>query len=170
MAETDAASGSIIDGVKLSGFIYGTTSGLVALGGAGVHATDFTAWWEAASRVMLGAATVWMAHAYSEVLSHRVVSGRPLEFRELRATLADSWTIVVAGLVLAAPLVVAGLGVASVAVAANVARALGVTVLAVIGFYAEQTGAHRWGRRLLHAGLTAGVGLAVVAAELLVYH
>lgn len=174
MAEADAggsrASGRLIDGARLSGFIYGTTSGLVALGGVGVREPDFTAWWEAATRVILGAAAVWMAHAYAELLSHRVVSGRPLEFRELRATLASSWSILVAGLVLAAPLVPAGLGVVSVGMATNVSRALGVTVLALIGFYAEQTGEHRWGRRLLHAGLTAGLGLAVVAVELLVYH
>jgi hypothetical protein len=60
--------------------------------------------------------------------------------------------------------------VVSVGTATDVSRALGVTLLGLIGFYAEQTGEHRWGRRLVHAGLSAGLGLAVVGAELLVHH
>ena len=40
----------------------------------------------------------------------------------------------------------------------------------LIGFHAEQPRDHHWGRRLLHAGLSAGLGLVVVGVELLVYH
>jgi hypothetical protein len=163
------ATRPLIDGPRLAGFIYGTVTGLVALGGAGGSGADVT-WWEVASSVVLGAAAVWVAHAYSELLSHRVVSGRGVAFRELRATLSSSWPIVIAGLLLSAPLVAAGLGVVSVGTATDVSRALGVTLLGLIGFYAEQTGEHRWGRRLVHAGLSAGLGLAVVGAELLVHH
>lgn len=75
-----------------------------------------------------------------------------------------------AGLLLSAPLLPASLGVVSVGTATNVSRALGVTVLGLIGFFAERTGKPHWGRRLLLAGLSAGLGLAVVGAELLVYH
>ena len=172
MGEADAvrdATRPLIDGKRLAEFIYGTVTGLVALGSTGAREADVI-WWEAASRVVLGAGAVWVAHAYSELLSHRVVSGRPLALHELRATLSGSWPIVMAGLLVAAPFVPAGLGVVSVGAATNVARALGVTVLGLIGFYAEQTGEHRWGRRLVHAALAAGLGLAVVGAELLVYH
>jgi hypothetical protein len=159
---------ALLDGTRLSGFIYGTVTGLVALGGEGAREAEVT-WWGPAGSVVLGAAAVWVANGYAELLSHRVVSGRPLEFRELRAALSSSWPIVMAGLLLSAPLLAAGLGVVSVGTATDISKALGVTVLALIGFYAEQTGEHHWGRRVAHAGLSAGLGLAVVGAELLVH-
>jgi hypothetical protein len=163
------ATRPLIDGDRLSGFIYGTVTGLVALGAAGSHGADGT-WWEVATSVVLGVAALWVAHAYCELLSHRVVIGRHLELRELRAVLSSSWAILLAGVLLSAPLLPVGLGIVSVATATNVSRGLGVTVLALIGFYAEQTGKHHWGRRLLLAGLSAGLGLAVVGAELLLDH
>jgi hypothetical protein len=157
----------LLDGDRLAQFIYGTVSGLVALGGArGAEVI----WWESGSRVVLGAAAVWLAHAYSELLSHRVVIGRHLEFREFRAVLSSSWAILVAGLLLSTPFFPAGVGVVSVGTATGISKALGVTVLGLIGFYAEQTGKTRLARRLLLGGLSAGLGLAVVGAELLVSH
>ena len=107
---------------------------------------------------------------YCELLSHGVVAGRRLELHELRAVLSSSWPILMAGLSLSAPLLPAGLGIVSVGTAANVSRALGVTVLGLIGFFAERTGKHHWGRRLLLAGLSAVLGLVVVGAELLVHN
>jgi len=58
----------LIDGDRLSGFIYGTVTGLVALGAAGSREADGT-WWEVATGVALGVAALWMAHAYCELLS-----------------------------------------------------------------------------------------------------
>lgn len=167
--QPSAPARPLIDGERLAQFIYGTVTGLVALGGAGARGGDVQ-WRVAAGGVVLGTAAVWVAHSYSELLSHRVVIGRRLEFRELRAALRRSWPIVMAGLLLAAPFLPAGLGVVSGETAADVSRVLGVLVLGLIGLYAEQTGHHRWGRWLLHAGLSAGLGLAVVGLELLVYH
>lgn len=169
VSRTTRPTRPLIDGERLAQFIYGTVIGLVGLGGAGTDGSRGS-WWEAASQVILGAAAVWVAHSYSDLLSHRVVIGRGLEFRELRAGLASSWPIVIAGLLLAAPFLPAGLGLVSVGAAANTSRALGVLVLALIGFSAEHPGEHRWGRRLLHAAWSAGLGLAVVGLELLVYH
>jgi hypothetical protein len=156
-----------LDGDRLSEFIYGTMSGLIALWSA--RGTDVV-WWEAGGSVVLGVTAVWLAHAYSELLSHRVVIGRHLEFHEFRAVLSSSWSILAAGLLLSTPFCLAGLRVLSVATATGIAKALAITVLALIGFLAERPGKGRLPRRLLLAGLSAGLGLAVVAAERLVYH
>jgi hypothetical protein len=163
------ANPPLIDSARLSGFIYGTTTGLVALGAAGSREAGGT-WWEVATGVLLGVAAVWVAHGYSELLSHNAVTGRRLELHELRAVLSSSWAILLAGVLLSAPLLPVGLGIVSVATATNVSRALGVIALGVIGYHAERTGKHHWGRRLLLAGLSAGLGLAVVGAELLLDH
>ncbi|MGH7521910.1 MAG: hypothetical protein ACREMI_11580 [Gemmatimonadales bacterium] len=167
MSETERAHRPLRDGSRLAEFIYGTMSGLVALWGAG--GVDGI-WWEAGSSVVLGAAAVWLAHAYAELLSQRVVIGRHLKFHEFRAVLSSSWSILVAGLLLSTPFFPAGVGIVSVETATGISKALGVTVLALIGFYAEQTGKTRLARRLLLAGLSAGLGLGVVAAERLLSH
>jgi hypothetical protein len=163
------ANRPVIDSDRLSGFIYGITTGLVALGAAGSREADGT-WWEVATGVLLGVAALWVAHGYCELLSHNAVTGRRLKLHELRAVLSSSWAILLAGVLLSAPLLLAGLGIVSVGTATDVSRALGVTALGVIGYHAERTGKHHWSRRLLLAGLSAGLGLAVVGAELLLDH
>lgn len=157
----------LLDRDHLSGFIYGTISGLVALWSA--RGADVL-WWEAGGSVVLAVTAVWLAHAYSELLSHRVVIGRHLKFHEFRAVLRSSWSILVAGLLMSTPFFPAGVGIVSVGTATAISKALGVTVFALIGFFAEQTGKGRLARRLLLAGLSAGLGLAVVGAERLVSH
>jgi hypothetical protein len=158
---------SLLDGDHLSEFIYGIIGGLVALWSA--RGADVL-WWEAGGSVVLAVTAVWLAHAYSELLSHRVMIGRHLDFHEFRAVLRSSWSILVAGLLLSTPFFPVSGGIVTVGTATAISKALGVTLLALIGFFAEQTGKSRLARRLLLAGLSAGLGLAVVGAELLVYH
>jgi hypothetical protein len=91
----DATASSRLDEHKFSGFIYGTVTGMVAIAGlSGGHAAS---WLEAAVVIVVGAVTIWVAHAYSALFSKRVYAEHRLDAHELGETLAGSWPIVTAG-------------------------------------------------------------------------
>ena len=62
----------------------------------------------------------------------------------------------------------AALGLYSVDAALLASSALGIAVLALVGFFAERN--ETWPRRVMDAVLSAGLGVGVVAVELLVHH
>lgn len=157
-----------LDGHRLSEFIYGTVTGLVAV--AGIDASSGASWLGAASIILVGAAAIWVAHAYSTLFGHRIAEGRRAKVRDLGKALTDSWPIVTAGALLAVPLLPAAIGLWSVDVALLVSSLLGVLVLALVGVAAGVVTHETWPRRLLLAALSAGLGLAVVFVELAVHH
>jgi hypothetical protein len=154
-----------VDTHRLTEFIYGTVTGIVALAGVG-HERPTPAWWQAAAIAIVGAGAVWLAHAYSIFLAQRLTDEHALNPRDLGQGLRASWPLVAAGILLSVPLLFAGLRLCSMSTALGISRGLGITVLAVLGWCAA-VGA--WPRRLLLAVLSAGLGLAVVAVELAVH-
>ena len=156
----------LLDGEGLAEFIYGTVTGMVAVGG--IQAGHDVSWRQAASIIVLGAVAIWVAHAYSELVAHRVTAGRRLGAPDLLSVLRASWPIIFAGVLLAVPLSGAALGLYSVDAALFTSSALGVAVLALVGLFAERN--ETWPRRVMDAVLSAGLGVGVVAVELLVHH
>ena len=156
----------LLDGEGVAEFIYGTVTGMVAVGG--IQAGHDVSWRGAASIIVLGALAIWVAHAYSELVAHRITAGRRLGAPDLLSVLGASWPIIFAGVLLAVPLSGAALGLCSVDAALLASNALGIAVLALVGFFAERDGT--WPRRVMLAVLSAGLGLAVVAVELVVHH
>jgi hypothetical protein len=154
-----------VDPHRLTEFIYGTVTGIVALAGVG-HETPTPAWWQAAAIVIVGAAALWLAHAYSMFLAQRLTDEYPLKPRDLGQGLRASWPLVGAGILLSLPLLFAGLRLCSMSTALAISRGLGIAVLAVLGWTAAMG---VWHRRLLLAALSAGLGLGVVAVELAVH-
>jgi hypothetical protein len=159
---------SRLDGHRLSEFIYGTVTGLVAVVGVGDR--DSTSWWSAALIIMAGAVAIWVAHAYSTLISRRVLAGRPLDVHELGETLAASLPIVQAGLLLAIPLLPVAVGLWPLAVALRISSITGILILALIGIMAGALTNESWPRRLLLAACSAGLGLAVVVLEFVLHH
>jgi len=162
-----AVSASRIDGHRLSEFIYGTVTGMVAV--AGIDANPQLSWLSAASIIVVGAAAIWGAHAYSILLGRLVAEGRRLKARELLTVLEGSWPIVTAGAVLAAPLLLTAVGLVSLDAALRACSALGVLVLGVVGYLAGVATRETWPRRLVLGGLSAALGLGVVAVEFVVH-
>jgi hypothetical protein len=156
----------LLDGEGLAEFIYGTVTGMVAVGG--IQAGHDVSWIGAASIILLGAVAIWVAHAYSELLAHRITAGRRLNVHDLLSILGASWPIILAGAILAIPLPGVALGLCSVDAALVASNGLGVAVLALVGLVAQRSDS--WPRRVLLSVLSAGLGLAVVAVELLVHH
>jgi hypothetical protein len=156
----------LLDGEGVAEFIYGTVTGMVAVGG--IQAGHDVSWLGAAEIIVLGAVAIWIAHAYSELVAHRVSAGRKLRTHDLLSVLGASWPIVFAGALLAVPLFGVALRLCSVDAALVASNGLGVAVLALVGFVAERS--EDWPRRVMLAVLSAGLGLAVVAVELVVHH
>lgn len=163
-----APAASRLDGHRLSEFIYGAVIGLVAV--LGVDDRDSTPWWNAALTIMAGAVAIWVAHAYSMLISKRLLAGRPLNVHELGETLAGSFPIVFAGLLLAIPLLPVAVGLWTLAFALRISSVTGILILAIVGIMTGAITNERWPRRLLLAAFSAGLGLAVVALELLLHH
>lgn len=157
-----------IDGHRLSEFVYGTVTGMVAIAGVGV--SDDITWLDMMAIIITGALAIWLAHAYSNLLSKRVVSGHRLLHSEILEILSSSWTIVIAGAVLSLPFPGVGIGLWSFGSALAIASWVGVVILALVGLVAGIITKERWPRRLLLAALSAGLGLAIVAIEFAVHH
>ena len=164
----DAPMASRIDGHRLSEFIYGTVTGMVAI--AGISGGHEESWLEAASVIVTGAAAIWVAHAYSILISKRVVAGHRLGAHELGETLVGSWPIVSAGVLLAIPLLPVAAGLWSLDFALWAATLIGVLILALVGVLAGVVTHETWPRRVMLAAFSAGLGLAVVAVEFAVHH
>ena len=157
-----------INGHRLSEFIYGTVMGMVAI--AGISSESHLTWLQAAALIVVGAGAIWIAHAYSELISQRIAGGRRLDGRDLYEVLRGSWPIVVAGFVLAIPLLPVPVGLWSLSTGLWLASALGVVILGILGLVAGKVTNEAWPRRIVWAALTAGFGLVIVAAELAVHH
>lgn len=153
---------------RLSEFIYGVVTGLVTIAGLrGGHATD---WLGAALTIVIGAAAIWVAHAYSILISKRMAAGRRLSGRDFAKTLSGSWPIVSAGTVLALPLLPVGLGLWPFDVGLWISNLTGIALLALAGFLAGVIGKEAWARCLLLATLSAALGVVIVAVEFIINH
>lgn len=157
-----------IDGHRLSEFVYGTVTGMVAV--AGISGGDEASWSEAALVIVAGAAAIWVAHAYAVLMGKRVAVGHRLDARDLGEALRGSWPIVSAGVILAVPLLPVAAGLWSLDFALGASSLTGVLILALVGILAGVITHETWPRRILLAVLSAGLGLAVVAVELAVHH
>lgn len=160
--------GRQVDGHRLAEFVYGTVTGLVAVTGLGAHPEG--GWASAAGIVVAGAIAIWLAHGYSIMLSKRLTRGRRLSSQEIGHVFGGSWPIVIAGIVLAVPMLLSGLGLWALDTAVSVSGWLAVAILALVGLLAGAIAHETWPRRLLIAGTYAGLGLLVVAVEFVVHH
>lgn len=153
---------------KLSEFIYGTVTAMVAV--AGVSEGHDTLWSDAMLIVVAGAFAIWLAHAYATLMGRRAASGKRNEWADLRKALTDSWPIVSAGVMVSLPLVLAGIGVLDLDAALWACSLVGLVILALVGILAGKMSQETWGYRLLMALLSAGLGVLIVAIEYYVRH
>lgn len=157
-----------IDGHRLSEFVYGLVTGMVAAAGVKVGAD--TSWLSAALVIVAGSVAIWAAHGYSIMISKRVTAGRRLTGGEIAEVFSGSWPIVVAGSLLAVPLVPVAFGFYGITVAMDLVSIVGIVLLAGVGLLAGVVTKETWSRRLLLAAVSAGLGVAVVAVELALAH
>ena len=160
---TDPEHGKI-DGHRLTEFIYGTITAMVAI--AGLTESPDVGWWSAFTIIIAGAGAVWVAHAYSALISQRLTVGRRLNTHEMWEAMRTSWPIVTAGVLIASPLFLAGLGLTSSSNALTFSNILGIIVLAVVGYMAGNVSKEPLARRVMLAVGSAAIGFAVVSIEL----
>jgi hypothetical protein len=160
-------SSSRIDGHRLTEFIYGTVVALVAISGIDAAHAD---WVSGLAVVVGGGVAIWLAHAYSGLMSQRITSGHRVAGPDIGAALAGSWPIVSAALLTALPLIGVAFGMYSMQTALRLASGVGVLILALVGVAAGIITQETWARRALLVVLSSGLGLLVVAIELAVHH
>jgi hypothetical protein len=170
-AESDRArtdSAPRFDGHRISEFIYGIVTGLVAV--AGIDAGAGISWWGAASIILVGAVAIWLAHAYSTLFARRIAQGHRLNSHVVGTALWGSWPIVVAGSILAVPLIPAAFGFLSIKTALWTSSLVGLALLALVGIFAGVVTKETWPHRVLLAAMSLGLGFMVVVVELAVHH
>ncbi len=158
---------SRIDGHRLTEFIYGTVIGLVAV--AGINPAH-TGWLSGLAVVVVGGAAIWLAHAYSTLMSHRITSGVRITGSDIAAALSGSWPIVSAALLMAVPLLGVAIGLYSMQIALRLTATVGVTILALVGIAAGSVAQASWPHRILLVVLSTALGLLVVAVKLAIHH
>jgi hypothetical protein len=157
----------MLDAHRLSEFIYGTVTGLVAV--AGIDAGSVMEWWKAALVVVSGAVAIWLAHAYASLLGRQIAGGGQPSARALGEALESSWPVVTAGLTLAAPLLGVPLGLYALDRALLISSGFGILILALMGA-ATGVAAHASRmQRIALIALSCGLGLVVVAVGLAVH-
>lgn len=125
---------------------------------------------EASLIVIVGAAAVWMAHAYSKLIGERLRLGHPLTSEGFVHAARATWPIVSAGVLLSLPFLPTGLGAYEVATGLRLSTGLGVVLLALIGFMLGVVTDSSWGRRLVLIAFSAGLGVVIVLAEIAIHH
>ena len=153
---------------KLSEFIYGTVTAMVAV--AGISEGHDTSWSDAMLIVVAGAFAIWLAHAYATLMGRRAASGKRSDRADLWRALTDSWPIVTAGVMVSLPLVLAGIGVLDLDAALWACSLVGLVILALVGILAGKMSQETWPYRVFMALLSAGLGFLIVAIEYLVRH
>lgn len=158
----------MLDAHRLSEYIYGTVTGLVAV--AAMDAGSVAEWWKAVLVVVSGAVAIWLAHAYAVLVSRQITSGGQPSARAFRDALEGSWPVVTAGLTLAAPLLGVPLGLYGLDRALLVSSGLGVFILALMGVAAGAAARASRIQRIALIVLSCGLGLLVVAVGLAVHN
>ena len=166
--QVDATEKRSIDGHRLSEFIYGTVTALVAI--AGISTDAEARWTNAVAIIVIGATAVWAAHAYSHAISQRIAGGRRLHGHEIWEILRGSWPIVTAGFLVVTPFLLVALGVLTMTAALDLASLLGLAILAIVGYLSGVATGEAIPRRLTLAALSLGLGLIIVILEFATHH
>ena len=150
---------------ELAGTIYGTIIVTALVGGFSEDETIDA--WQLLIAVAATTFVFWAAHAYAEVLSKRLIAGR-LPWHEVRMALVAEAAIIRAGIPAAIALALAVVGVYSTETGAELAVALGVITLALLGYVLVRSEGGRTAQAVAGALLNASFGLVIVALKALV--
>jgi len=153
---------------RIAGTVYGTIVVMAVLA-AGAKPYEHQLW---RLEVIAGVSVIvlWLAHVYSHGLGESLQAGRRVTPSELGAIARREYSVVAAAVL---PLIAVGLGavgVLSPRVAVRLGLWFGVFALAVQGIRYARLENLRPGAALFTVGLNLGIGLGLVALEVLVAH
>ena len=156
-----------IDGHRLTEFIYGTVIALVAL--LGIDAGHASVWQFAVFDVAAGGVAIWLAHAYSTLMSNRMMGGRRIDGPAICKALWGSRPIISAAILISLPFLGVAVSLYDMQTALVFANTVGVLILAIVGFLAGVSTGESWMRRIILVFLSIGIGLFVIAAKLIIH-
>lgn len=151
----------------LSSYVYGTISTLVAI--AGLTFESHPGALTTAGVVVLGAVSIWLAHALSRLVVLPSWQNLSLKAHDVKLELRNSWSILFAAIPATLIFILSGAHVFEVRTAFAVAEVVGVLALAVVGIGTAGTRGQSLGRRLLYIGGLVSVGVLIVLLELLIH-
>ena len=149
------------------GLVYGTLTVLIAIAGLGVAGGASPE--GAGATILVGAVATWFAHAYASVLGHRATI-RHHSAGEIGPALRHASSIVLAAIPAVLAMGGASLGWWEAGAALAFANAAGIAVLAAAGWIVARAAGESLAGRLTATIATAGIGVAIVAVELLAHH
>jgi hypothetical protein len=149
--------------------VYGTITVLAAVGGLKLEAQTLQAV-QAAAVLMVVALAAWMAHSLWRVVGARARrEPEPERSHELHELLR-SWPVVASGLPGAAVMVLAAIGLWSVAIGLRVAQGLGIVILFGAGLATAHLAGTTRPRHVVFALGLPSVGLVIVGLEVAAHH
>jgi len=156
-----------LSGEAYAGAIYGTIVATAVI--AGLSEDD-----EVSSTDMvlgtLGTTIVfWVAHVYARILGERAQRRTRPTSEQVRAVARTEWPMVESGALIAAPALLAALGVWSRDFGANLAVALGVAILFGIGILFARREGVGWLGALLAGTINGLLGALIVVLKTLVH-
>jgi len=161
------ADGLLADGVAF--VVYGTITVLAVLGGLRLESQSLKAL-QAAAVLVVAALASWLAHSMWRVITARARQDpEPERSHELYEVLR-SWPIVASGFPGAASMVLAAVGIWSVATGLQVAQGLGVGALFAAGLLTARLAGATRSRKLAYVLALPGAGLVIVALEVAAHH
>jgi hypothetical protein len=156
------------DRERIAGTVYGTIivmSVLAAAAKAYEHRLSRLALLAGVSVVVL-----WLAHVYSHGLGESLRLGRRLTTRELSSIARREYSIVLAGILPLAAVVLGAAGVFAGRTAVVLALWLGVAALTAQGIRYAQLEHLGRGAAIVAVSVNLGIGLGLVALEVLIAH
>jgi hypothetical protein len=151
-----------------SGLVYGTLTVLVVV--AGIEAAGGAQPAGAGAVILVGASATWLAHAYAKVLGSAAATGREVSAGQIGPALLHASTIVLAAIPAMIAFGGASLGWWSSEAALSFSNGAGIAILAGAGWLAARAAGAGGVGRITSTILTAAIGLAIVAVELLLLH
>ncbi len=151
----------------LADYVYGTISTLVAI--AGLTFENHPGALTTAGVVVVGAVAIWLAHALSQLVTHRSWQHMDLARDDVVEELRGSWSIMSAAIPATLIFILAGAHLWTMRTAFILAELVGVLALAVVGIGTAGGSDRRLGRRILYVVGLVLVGALIVLLELAVH-
>jgi hypothetical protein len=150
-----------------AGAIYGTIVATAVI--AGLSEDPDVSSWDMVAGTLGTTIVFWIAHVYARILGERAHRGARPTFEQVRLVSRTEWPMVESGVLIAAPSVLAALGLWSRDFGAELAVALGVAILFGIGLLFGRREGVGWPGALLAATVNGLLGAVIVVLKTLVH-
>ena len=153
---------------RIAGAVYGTII-IMSVLAAGAKAYEHHLW-RLALLAGVSVVVLWLAHVYAHGLGESLKLGRRVTTAELSSIAHQEYSVVAAGIIPLVAVVLGAVGVLGERTAVVLALWIGVAALTVQGIRYAQLERLSRGATIVTVGVNLGIGLGLVALEVLIAH